>query len=84
MVDVAASGSGSASGYVPETTTEAPFLFKTFRFKKRSEPFSIPEGGKAVYTVEMDGPPPSDVTLQLQTVGNYIRSVHQSPEYGIV
>ena len=62
------SGSGDASG-VPE-----PFLFKTFRFKKRSGPSSIPEGQQAVYTVEMDGPPASEVTLQLQAVGDYIRS----------
>ena len=77
---MAASGD-SGSGEIGDAsgTTEAPFLFKTFRFKKRSEPFSIPEGGKAVYTVEMDGPPPSDVTLQLQTVGNYIRSAQTSP-----
>lgn len=63
-----AGGSGDASG-----TTDA-FLFKTFQFKKRSGPFSIPEGEQAVYTVRMDGPPTSDVTLQLQTLGNYIRS----------
>ena len=62
-----AGGSGDASGAADA------FLFKTFRFRKRSAPFSIPEGEQAIYTVKMDGPPPSEVTLQLQTLGNYIR-----------
>lgn len=52
----------------------AQLQFQQFRFKKGSGPAAIREGGQSVYTVLMDGPPESEVTLDLQTaVDGYIR-----------
>lgn len=49
--------------------------FQSFQFKKQTGPAFISEGQKSVYTVLMDGPPDSDVTLELATtVDGYIKS----------
>ena len=48
--------------------------FQTFQFKKQNGPAFIHEGQQSVYTVLMDGPPDSDVTLELATaVDGYIK-----------
>ena len=50
-------------------------LFQNYLFQKQSRPFSIPEGQQSVYTVRLDGPPPSDVEITLNAADNFIRFI---------
>ena len=48
--------------------------FQSFQFRKLSGPAFINEGQQSIYTVLMDGPPDTDVTLDLATeVDGYIK-----------
>ena len=48
-------------------------LFQSFLLRKRSGPSTIPEGSQSVYSVVLDGPPASDISLELEAADNFAR-----------
>ena len=48
-------------------------LFQNFLLRKQSGPSSIPEGSQSLYSVVLDGPPPTNVALELEAADNFAR-----------
>ena len=55
------------------TVVEDVLLFENFLFQKLSSPNAVSEGQTAVYTVKLDGPPPTDVHIGLRNTDTFIR-----------